>query len=124
MSASADPSLTLERLPTGIPGLDTILQGGFLRGGLYLIMGTPGAGKTILSNQMCFSHVAADGRAVYVTLLAETHARMLGHLRSLAFFDPAPIASALYYISGYQILEQEGLRGLLALLRRVIRDHR
>src|SRR5436309_2316566 len=91
MSSAVRPPEPLERIASGITGLDRIIQGGFLRGGVYLISGPPGAGKTILANQMAFHHVAAGGRAVYMTVLAETHARMLAHLRPLAFFDPAPI---------------------------------
>lgn len=69
-------TVPMERLPSGIPGLDTILHGGFLCGGIYIIQGTPGAGKTILANQICYHHAAAGYRALYVTLLAESHARM------------------------------------------------
>jgi circadian clock protein KaiC len=114
----------LERVPTGIPGLDTILQGGVFRGGMYLIMGQPGAGKTILGNQICFHHVATGGRAVYVTLLAESHARMLMHIQALAFFNPTAVGDTLYYLSGYEVAEQSALSQLLDLLRRVIRERR
>jgi circadian clock protein KaiC len=111
------------RVPTGVPGLDRILQGGLLQGGIYIITGQPGAGKTILANQICFNHVASGGRALFVTLLAETHERMLDHLAELEFFDPAPISQSLYYISGFEIMEQEGLPGLIQLLRREIQAH-
>lgn len=124
MADSARQTQLIARVPSGIPGLDTVLKGGFLQGGLYLIMGRPGAGKTILGNQISFNHVAAGGRVVYVTLLAETHARMLAHLQSLAFYDPTPIADTLYYISGYRVLEESGLDGLLEMLRRLIRDNK
>lgn len=63
---------TLKRIPTRVPGLDTVL-----RGGIFIIQGSPGAGKTILGNQICFHNVATGGDALYVTLLAENHARML-----------------------------------------------
>ena len=110
----------LDRVPTGIAGLDTILCGGFLKGGLYIVQGTPGAGKTTLANQICFQHTAAGGRALYVTLLAEYHARMLQHLSGMAFFDDTRIPDRLSYISGLNILRQNGLRGLLDLVRREI----
>ena len=35
----------------GVPGLDDILGGGLVKGGLYLIEGMAGAGKTTLSDQ-------------------------------------------------------------------------
>jgi circadian clock protein KaiC len=121
-TSSEDVRAAIARVPSGIGGLDVILEGGFLQGGMVLVAGAPGTGKTILGNQICFTHVAAGGRAVYVTLLAESHARMLAHLQSLDFFDPSVIGSALYYVSGYSALEQEGTAGLLRLLRQVIRS--
>lgn len=33
-------------VPTGIPGLDDILRGGFPGNCLYLVTGAPGSGKT------------------------------------------------------------------------------
>jgi circadian clock protein KaiC len=110
----------LHRLPTGIVGLDGLLGGGLFRGGLYLVMGMPGTGKTILGNHLCFNHVANGGRATYVTLLAETHADLLMYLEPLAFFDGHVVADGLHYFNGYTPLEQDGLGGLLAFLRQVI----
>ena len=49
----------LERVPTGIPGLDSVLRGGFLKAGIYIVRGEPGTGKTIFGNQFSFNHVAA-----------------------------------------------------------------
>lgn len=42
---------TVARTPTGIPGLDEILGGGFPQGRVILVLGEPGAGKTILCSQ-------------------------------------------------------------------------
>jgi circadian clock protein KaiC len=123
MSGNTFQPVPLHRISSGISGLDTILNGGFLKGGIYLLMGPPGAGKTILGNQFSFSHVANGGRVIYVTLLAESHARMFTHIQTLSFFDPTPIADTLYYVSGYSTLEQEGLKGLTTFLRKEVRNH-
>jgi circadian clock protein KaiC len=111
----------IDRLPTGIQGLDIVLQGGVLRGGIYIVQGTPGAGKTILGNQLCFNHARRGGRALYVTLLAETHGRMLAHIGQLGFFDEKAIPDGVSYLSAFRILETEGLKGLAEALRREIR---
>ena len=60
---------------------------------------------------------------VYVTLLVETHGRMLAHLRSLTFFDPAPIGRTLHYLSGSGALQEGGLVGLQTLLREILRTY-
>jgi circadian clock protein KaiC len=113
-----------QHITSGIGGLDRILHGGFLKGDIYLIMGPPGAGKTILSNQFCFHHVANGGRALYLTLLAETNSALLTNIQSFSFFTLAPVADTLSYLSGYAILEQEGLEGLTTFLLKEIRRHR
>jgi circadian clock protein KaiC len=112
------------RVPSGIPGLDRILEGGFLEAGVYIVQGPPGGGKTILANQMCFHQAANGQRAVYVTLLAESHARMFAHMRRMAFFDEAAIPDRVYYIGGYSTLQAGGLDALVALIRGVMQKHK
>jgi circadian clock protein KaiC len=111
----------LPRFTSGISGLDRILNGGFFAGGVYIVEGAPGSGKTILANQICF-HRAKDGqRVLYVTLLAESHARLLQHLQDMSFFDAAVIPERLTYVSGFRVLEEGGLRALLDLLHKELR---
>ena len=122
-SRSAEIS-RLDKIPSGIEGLDVILRGGVFQGGITIVQGNPGAGKTILGNQLCFNHVAAGGRALYVTLLAENHSRMLLHIGALSFFRIEVVADHLSYLSAFPVLEAEGVRGLLNLLRREVRVHK
>lgn len=105
------------RVATHVPGLDTVLGGGLLRGGVYVVRGAPGSGKTILGNQICFAHARRGGRGAYVTLLAESHARMMLHLESLDFFDPTLADDSVRYLSGYNALMKGGLRGVLDFIR-------
>lgn len=107
----------LARVTTEVPGLDTVLGGGFLRGGIYVVRGAPGSGKTILGNQICFANARRGGRSAYVTLLAESHARMMLHLESIDFFDPELAGDAVRYLSAYNALMNGGLRGVLDFIR-------
>jgi circadian clock protein KaiC len=112
------------RLPTGVRGLDAILGGGLYRGGIYIVTGPPGAGKTTFGNQVSFRHAGDGGRAAYITLLSETHARMLFQIQTMSFYEPAAVGSSLVYLNGFTAIEGEGLEGLLKLVRRVVRDQR
>ena len=110
----------LDRVSSGVPGLDTILSGGFFKGGVYLIQGTPGTGKTLIANQICFHRVGQGDRAVYVTLLAEYHARMAQYVGRMGFYDESKIPDQLAYISGFRALRSDGLAALLTLIRREV----
>jgi circadian clock protein KaiC len=59
----------------GIPGLDTILDGGLPRDRIYLIEGDPGVGKSTLALQFLLNGVEAGERSLYVTL-SETEAEV------------------------------------------------
>jgi circadian clock protein KaiC len=106
-----------ERLTTGVPGLDIVLRGGLPRGSVYIVEGPPGAGKTILANQIAFHVAEQGGNAAYVTLLSESHTRLLGHLRGLEFFRVELVGRGVRYASGFKALEAEGLSGLSRLTR-------
>lgn len=112
------------RLASGVPGLDVLLSGGFFKSGVYIVQGLPGSGKTILANQIAYNHVRGNGTAVYVTLLAESHSRMLQHLRPMSFFNDAALPEGIAYISAFNELETEGLKGLVGMLRREMRARR
>jgi len=57
------------RVLTGIPGFDEITSGGLLKGRTYLVLGGPGAGKTIFSLQyICNGAISYDEPGIYVTL--------------------------------------------------------
>jgi circadian clock protein KaiC len=124
MSEDAEAPSPPIRIPTGIRGLDTILGGGLWKGGIYVVTGHPGAGKTTFGNQMSFRYVADGGRAVYVTLLSETHARMLFQIQSMTFCRPEAVGSSLIYLNGFSTIEAEGLDGLLRMVRQSVRDQR
>jgi circadian clock protein KaiC len=55
-------------IPTGVPGLDHILAGGYAACRSHLIEGRPGSGKTTLGLQFLLDGVQRGERCLYVTL--------------------------------------------------------
>ncbi|VXC02260.1 putative circadian clock protein, KaiC [Burkholderia sp. 8Y] len=113
-----------DNVTTGVPGLDDILGGGLVGGGLYLIEGMAGAGKTILSSQIGFHRVAQGDKVLYITLIAESHTKLLSHLRALSFYDADAISDRMLFVSGYHELMRDGLSGFLALIASTIKSSR
>lgn len=111
------------RVPTGIPRLDVILDGGFLRGRLYLVGGVPGSGKTIFGNQLCFDRARAGDQSVFLTMLAESHGGMLSHLREMGFFDESLVGEKIHYFSGYGTFEKKSLPHVRDFIRHLLEKH-
>ncbi len=62
----------INRTPTGIPGLDELIGGGFPRNSVILLAGTCGAGKTIMSAQFLYTGASQHNEpGIYVTFEEE-----------------------------------------------------
>jgi len=60
--------MIMERVSSGIKGLDEILGGGFPRGRTVLVVGSPGSGKTIFAIQFLRSGAFVGDRSIYIAL--------------------------------------------------------
>lgn len=92
----------LGNVPTGIEGLDDVLSGGFARGRLFLLEGSPGTGKTTIALQFLLEGLKSKQPVLYVTLsetrdeltsTAHSHGWTLGD--DLQIFELQPPESAL-----------------------------
>ena len=99
-SASTFISPAQQRASTGIAGLDDILGGGLPSHHLYLIEGSPGAGKTTLGIQFLMQGIAQGESGLYVTL-SETEEE----LRTVA-------ASHGWSLDGLKVFELVTMEGL------------
>jgi circadian clock protein KaiC len=54
--------------PTGIAGLDDVLQGGLTRNRLFLLEGSPGTGKTTIATQFLMEGRRSGERGLYITM--------------------------------------------------------
>ncbi|WP_413197749.1 RAD55 family ATPase [Pararobbsia alpina] len=108
---------TLARLSSDVPGLDEICGGGLIAGSSYIVQGRPGAGKTILANQVAFAQASRGAKVLYVTLLAESHDRLFQSLSTLDFFEASRVGKDLTYVSLFRTLREEGLEALVTMLR-------
>ncbi len=58
----------VRRVSTGIKGLDTLLEGGFIKGSAVLVTGGAGTGKTIFGLQYLWEGLKKGEPGVYITL--------------------------------------------------------
>lgn len=62
------PVVQSKRIRTGVPGLDDVLSGGLSQNRVYLVEGSPGAGKTTLALQFLLEGVSKGEKGLYITL--------------------------------------------------------
>lgn len=56
-----------DRVSTGIDGLDTLLSGGYPKGSVVLVSGSPGTGKTIVCFQYIHTGILKGEKCLYLT---------------------------------------------------------
>lgn len=91
--------VTIQRLPTGVPGLDQVLGGGLPEFSFNLIAGQPGCGKTTLAHQIMFSLATPQRPALYFTVLGEPPMKMLRYQQQFDFFDNNCVNDSVRFIN-------------------------
>ncbi|HOX67250.1 MAG TPA: ATPase domain-containing protein [Burkholderiaceae bacterium] len=91
--------VTINRLATGVPGLDEVLGGGLPELSFNLIAGPPGCGKTTLAHQMMFALAKPEFRAIYFTVLGEPPLKMLRYQQQFEFFDSEAVNRSIRFIN-------------------------
>ena len=97
----------IRKLPSGVPGLDEVLGGGFPEFSFNLIAGGPGSGKTTMAHQIMFANASPERKAVYFSIVGEPPIKMLryqqlkwtpsfGPRRGAAKVEPAFCSSVSY----------------------------
>ena len=83
-----------ERLPTGVPGLDKLMDGGLFAGSTTLVVGMTGSGKTTLGLQFALEGVRRGERVMYVNF-QENPAQLRRAIASLGHDPEAAQAQGL-----------------------------
>src|SRR5437764_10056022 len=105
--------VTINKLPTGVPGLDDILGGGVPEFSFNIIAGAPGCGKTTLAHQFVFANATPEHPALYFTVLGEAALKMLRYQQQYTFFDLSQLNSSVRFFNLGQVLVDRGLAGIL-----------
>lgn len=114
--------VTLEKLSTGVPGLDVLLGGGLTEFSFTLIAGAPGSGKTTLAHQIMFALADPQRRALFFTVLGEPPLKMLRYQQQFAFFDMDKVGPSIRYVNLADDLRAGDFSGVLERIMREVED--
>ncbi|HEY3768331.1 MAG TPA: circadian clock protein KaiC [Candidatus Angelobacter sp.] len=120
-------SLVLEKVPTGIRGLDQVTHGGFPKGRTALVCGGPGAGKTLLGLEFLVRGALLYNEPGVCIAMEETAEELVTNVASLGHDLPALIRAKKLAIDYIHVerrqIEETGeydLEGLFIRLRAAI----
>jgi len=101
----------IERIKTGIEALDDkILGGGIPIYSVNIIGGCPGAGKTILCQQILFNNAAPDTRSLYFTTVSEPTAKLIRYQQGFSYFDEEKVTEGhIIYVDIGSLIHKKGL---------------
>lgn len=112
----------IERVPTGIPGLDEMLEGGLPRGYVVLLAGGPGSGKSTLAMQFLYKGAEQYNEpGVYITLeerprdIIRNFSRYgwdLSRIKIIGLIpQKATLAESVKYVASYETPEGVEIEG-------------
>jgi len=107
---------TINRLKTGVQGLDEVLGGGLPEFSFNIIAGAPGCGKTTLAHQIMFALATPERPALYFTVLGEPPLKMLRYQQQFDFFDSEKINRSIRFIN---LADEIGANDLGKVLDRI-----
>lgn len=110
----------MERLPTGVAGLDEVTGGGIPAGTTVVIGGLPGTGKTVLANQSVFANATSERKALIVSTASEPISRMIRFMQTFRFFDVNKVGKEILYEDLGPRLAEEGSNQVLAWLEDLV----
>ena len=103
----------INKVPSGVSGLDEILGGGLPEFSFNIVAGAPGCGKTTLAHQFVFANATPERPALYFTVLGEPALKMLRYQQQYTFFDFSKLNSSVRFVNLSHILVERGLKGIL-----------
>ncbi|MBB5606970.1 MULTISPECIES: ATPase domain-containing protein [unclassified Janthinobacterium] len=115
--------VSIQRLASGVPGLDELLGGGIPEFSFNLLAGTPGSGKTTMAHQIMFSLASPERRALFFTVLGEPPLKMLRYQQQFPFFDVSKINHSIKFVNLAADLLDGNFDRVLARIADEVRDY-
>jgi len=111
----------IERVPTGIPGLDPLIEGGFPKDSLIIIAGPAGSGKTIFSCQFLYQGAVKYGEAGLYVSFTESRDSFFRNFAQLQFNLAKLEEEKKFRFINLSSVEEEGVTEILSTVMEEVR---
>ena len=113
----------LERISTGVPGLDSLIEGGIPKGSTLMVVGRSGSGKTILCSHFLYDGLTAkEEKGLYISF-SESKAQFYANIKTLGMdFDKFERQTKFAFLDFASLTKdgiQDALEEILATIRTI-----
>ncbi len=116
--------MTQGRLSAGSDRIDEVLGGGLPTNAINLVIGAPGSGKTILTQQYVFHNATTARPALYLSTVSEPFDKIIRYGQAMTFFDAEAVGSRVLYEDLGAARRDGGLVAVLGAIDRLIKECR
>jgi len=119
MPVNQETEIISEREPTGVEGLDALVEGGFPYKSLIVLGGRPGSGKTILASQYLYYGAKRGEPATYVSF-AESEEQYLHNMEKFGLDFRPLIEAGTFQFLDLSAVVSDAISDVLSLLTQQI----
>ncbi len=104
--------MQISRIPSGIKGLDSLIEGGFPIPSIILIAGSAGSGKTTFVFQFLMEGARRGEKGLYISTLSESWEWMLRFMSTFEFFESSYMedGTVQYLDLGRELAEMDEMK--------------
>ena len=110
------------RIPTGIEGLDAMVEGGLIRGDMHLLAGAPGTGKTIVASTFAYNAVVSQKERVVYATFEESTEYLVRNMKKLGIDLAAAEKSGNLKVIDLDALKGKELENNIQLLISAVKE--
>lgn len=110
----------MDRVSSGVRGLDELIEGGFPKGNLILVSGPPGSGKTIFGFQFLYEGILGRGESGMMVTFLETKESFFSNFRHLGFDVEGLDKTGRFHLLSLVTTKDEGVSKSLAEVLKAI----
>jgi circadian clock protein KaiC len=116
--------MSISRIPSGIKGLDALIEGGFPAPSVILVSGSAGSGKTTLAFQFLLEGARRGEKGLYISTLSERTEWMLRFMSTYTFFDPKYLedGTLIYEDIGKDLVDLDDMK-IIIKINEIIAEH-
>ncbi len=116
--------MPVSRIPSGIKGLDSLIEGGFPAPSVILVSGSAGSGKTTFAFQFLLEGAKRGEKGLYISTLSERTEWMLRFMSTYNFFEPRYFedGTLIYEDIGRDLADMDDMK-IIIKINEIIAEH-